>query len=556
MSSVSGSDSSTKRQDETIRRKGEDAKQRETELQKKHAREIRRLNEAHYKEVENLKQDHEQQIQNMQRQANDTINERDHRYNKEIEDVRNLHRRQAQSNAEEAQRREDALREATDDVRGHKTAARDQRIEQLNKDYNHNLRRLEEQYRSNLEAARESQANAIDGHREKLQNEHKNELKALKRDRDASVLSLQKQYADYRQNSEETLRDKTVQNLENRKRATENMMRAVQKERKDRGESEANMREGFEDGMAVMRDRFENSLNDKQKAMESARNEIEALADERVNGRMRRIEAENEQLKDDNIREASRAKHRSDREVANVKAAFQKNIDELQFQREEAIRGFNEQNRKDISSVRKEISDQLVTNNRFYRDKMSEQSAIHRNAYGSIKDDFDARVSVTKGGADARVQRILEETNQEKTRLVELQKENHMNSQRLHQDQIRALRETMESDKQEAVNRLQDQMRMREIQHTERMNLVVQKYEKQLQALKDQMVREKKSGDENLKRTVEDMQRVHKTALDQLEAKNREQMRQVHDLHQEQMRSQTKRYEEKLDQVFVEVKKT
>ena len=111
-------------------------------------------------------------------------------------------------------------------------------------------------------------------------------------------------------------------------------------------------------------------------------------------------------------------------------------------------------------------------------------------------------------------------------------------------------------DKQIAVTSLREHIQKQEIKHQERMSQVVSKYEKQVQALKDEMAKEKHANDENMKRLVDEMQRMHKVALDQQDAKTRERVRQLSQQHAEELRTLNRRNEEKIEQVVGEVKRT
>ncbi len=66
MSSVGSSDSSNRNEStEVQRRNGGEAKKSESELVKKQARELRRLNEQHYADLERLKENHQSQMENL-----------------------------------------------------------------------------------------------------------------------------------------------------------------------------------------------------------------------------------------------------------------------------------------------------------------------------------------------------------------------------------------------------------------------------------------------------------------------------------------------------------
>ncbi|MGZ3723692.1 MAG: hypothetical protein ACXVA9_12205, partial [Bdellovibrionales bacterium] len=86
MSSVGSSDSSnpSRAQEETIRKNREASQNAESDMVKKQAKEIRRLNEEHYAEVEGLKQAHQAQMNDLRKATGTEITERDHKYNSDV----------------------------------------------------------------------------------------------------------------------------------------------------------------------------------------------------------------------------------------------------------------------------------------------------------------------------------------------------------------------------------------------------------------------------------------------------------------------------------------
>lgn len=557
MSSVGSSDGSNRSaENDSVRRKYEDFRQNESEMVKKHQKEIRRLNEAHYAEIERLKEDHNKQMTAMHQGSSDAISKRDHQYNKEIEDVRGLHRKQMQQVAEENQRKEDALRAANSGDLGNQKANTEARLEQLNKDYEKNLAKQEEVFKNSLTEGREAQQDAIRKNREKLGEAHAAETKVLRDDRDNSVRSLQKQYTDYRNFTAEEKRNHEVQDLQAKARNSDTLMNAVSKERASRQDSEEILRDGFKDGLERMRDRYADASRKESDAQKMTNENLKAGVVNRVDNQVRRLENEIVALKENNTRQELKLKNQMKREIGNYRDATQKNIENLQDQRDEAVQSSNQANAKDVQKVRGELEDQLINSNRFYRGRMEEQNRINRTAYDRLKGDFEARIDSTKDNTDNRIKHIVEVTEEQKGRLVELNAENHSASQRNKIDEMKALRAELESDKEATVNRMQDMMRKQELQHSDKMNTVVSKYEKQIQNLKDMLVKERKSGEENLKRTTEEMSRVHKMEVDQVEAKNREKVRQLGTQHSNEIRTVNKRHEERLDQVIGEVKKT
>jgi hypothetical protein len=556
MSSVGSSDGSnnTKR-DDAVRRNREEYQSQSSEQTKKHQKELRRINEQHYAEVEKLKSNHIAQMQSMGKESKDSISERDHKYQREMEDLRAMHRKQVQHLADESARKEDSVKKATTADSSFHRKNTDARFEKLGEDYIKQLHEKESLYQESLKGNREAQERALYDNRKHQEAYHQREVDSIKNERNSSVNSLQKQYKDYRENAEGRLKSQEVKHMQEQQNGSNDLVRAVKRERALRVESENILRDGFSDGLQDTRERFENAMKKDRAARDTAIGNMKASAVDRVESQVRRLELEKEDLKENKIRNELQLKQKQNRELANMRDAFQDNVNNLAEQRDEAVHQFNDRNRKDVLEVRKDMGKQLVDTNRFYRERMEESNRINRDAYETIKDDFDGRNAQTKNNADQRIQRIHGETEETKARMIEKQAADHEVYQQTKQDEMKKIRALVDGEKNAAVRRAHDQMRKQELQHTEKMANMVSKYEKQITTLKDQMMRQHKQAEENLKRTVEEMTRMHHVAMDQVDSKNKDQMRQAQMVHGEQMRQVSKRHEEKIDQVITEVKK-
>jgi len=554
MSSVGSSDSSDR--DKAIRRQREEYQATNSEQTKKHQKELRRINEKHYADVEKLKADHQKSMQSMSGASKDAISERDHKYQAEMNELRDMHRKNVQTLADESSRKLDLARKTNKSTVQQQRQQTDDRFEKINQDYVKDLKAKEQLYHESIQDTREAQDRALDENRKRQEDYHQREMDSVKNERNTSVNNLQKQYKDYRENAEGRLKTQEVKHMQDNQKASNSLVRAVKKERALRVESEDILRDGFQDGLEDTRDRFEKAMNKNRNATDTALGNMKASAVDRIENQVRRLENEKEDLKENKIRNELQMKQKTNRELDNMRDAFQKNVENLAEQRNQAVRQGNERNRADVHEIRKDMGQQLVDTNRFYRERMEESNRINREAYSTIKDDFVTRNENTKNAADLRVQRIYGETEEAKARMIQKQQDDHVANQLNKHNEMKELREHMDGDKNSAVRRMQDHMRKQELQHSERMSAAVSKYEKQITQLKDQMIKDRKHAEENLRRTVEEMQRAHKVALDQVDSKNRDQLRQTNAGHQEQLRQVNKRHEERLDQVIVEVKKT
>ncbi len=556
MSSVGSSDSSNRADSEVARRNREEAKAHEAEVAKRNADKLRGLSDQHYAELEKLKGQHNKQMDDLRKESRQDISERDHHYNQEMEELRGLYKKQLQEQADEANHRDAATRASLGGELSTTKAASESKVGNLQDQSYRTARETEKKIADITNDLTEKEGEAIDGNKDRLTKHFTTREQQMRDERDKTVSGLQRDYTEYRAETSATLRDKELRHHNEQQRSSDNMLRAVRNERMHAQDTQESMKDGFMDAMDKTKERFENANRKQREANSISRDQTKSTVMDRIENQVERLEHDKEDLKDASVNDSIKLKEKQRREIANVADSYQKNMDNYREQRDEAVRSSNDRNHKDIGKVRKELENQAVETNRFYRQQGDERNMIHRTAVDNLKGGFDARAEQIKNTADNRVKNLFEKTNEEKTRMSEFIAENHVASQHSHQDDMRTLRAALEADKQIAVSTLTEHIQKQEIGHAERMSQVVAKYEKQITGLQDQVLKEKKQNEENLKRSTQDMQVAHKTAMDQLEAKNRERLRELNSAHSEEVRIVNKRHEEKLDQVLGEVKRS
>lgn len=557
MSSVGSSDgsSSSSGSGDVVRRNREDYEKKEAELVKKQAKEIRRLNEQHYDEVEKLKNDYQAQMDDLRKRTGQDINHRDHKYQKDMEDMRGLYRKQLQTQADNNQSQSEALRKSTkNDLEAERTNA-NQRNADLTDQYEKSLNRSESQFHDGLEQARAAQAQALQDNHDKLQRHYDKETDAVKKERNQRVGGLQKSFNDYRQATTQRDRDMELRHFQEQQRSSDNLIRAVNKARLAQHDQEEYLRQGFNDGLNAQRERYDKQMAREREAASLSRDQLRSTVGNRIDNQVNRLKREKEDLKDSNVRAQLQMEQDKRHEVGIMADAYRKNMLDFQDQKERAVKSANDRVHKNSEHIRAELGKQAVETNRYYRSEEDLQNRVHRQAYDQQKRDNEVRQAQIKDLADQRVKKLYDINTEDKARMTALAEENHEVSQRSQEERLKALRSAMETDKQIAVNNLQEHLQKQELAHSERMAAMVSKYEKQIQQLKDQLAREEKRSDENLKRYTEEMQRQNQMSIDQVESKNRNRMEQIQQQHSEELRALNKRHEERLDQVLSEVKK-
>lgn len=554
MSTISGSDGSS-RADEKIRKTREEAKERESDIVKRHHREMRRITEQHVAELQKIKQDHANQLKEYQRESQETINARDHKYQKEMEGLRNMHKKQLQNVAGDASKNVDLTRKVANDEVTQAQLRNDARVKDLTADFTRNLKAKEESTQRAMSELREANQKSVQEYRENINKKHAKELELVQEERQREISEVGAQSMQYRKVTEGRIRDQDLRHQQDRQKSSDDLEDAVMRERQNQAQNEKILRDGFSAGLNKTRKRFEEKMSAEREKIDAAQGKTKEQVYERINNQLRGLERRNVNLKDQNARDQVRYKHQADQQVGNLREAYQGNLEVAQRERDEAIRQGNERNHKDITKVNEKNSRLMVDMNRDFLERMNTQEDIHKTSVDAIESDFQAQQTMTRANADNRVKHIVSETEADKERLAEYFDNNRQVSAKSHREEMLELKHKFETEKREGIDRIKNTMRKQELEHAEKSASLVAKYEKEIARLNDELVRVRRNNDEDLKRLASEMSRQHKMELDAQQLQYQERMRKTQDLHSDEMRKTNKVHQERVDQLVTTLKK-
>lgn len=555
MSAVSGSGGSG-RQDDTVRRQREEYAERESQTVKKHHKEIRHLNEAHQAEVDRIKEDHSKQVDSLRDESRKLMSVREMRHQKEMEDLRDLYRKQAQAQMQSSQDKMEALKESIVKDHGNIKDTQESQLNALNEHYREVLEGKDRFHEQNLNEMRDSQQEAIANNRERLMAQHRVEKEALLNERKQTVSDLQKRFNALQTSSNDRLKAQEVAHIRDKDRMSDNLIDTVRRERQGFGQTLDVQREGSQESIRKMAERFEQASSKEKDFLENSRKNLEADVTQRMNNQVRRLERQVADLGDVNVRRELEMKRRAQQEVENFREAYQNSVKDYQDQLKNAVESFNETNSKDIAQVRKDLNEQLVHSGRFYRQEMASQNAKNREAYDQLKTDFDSRQKQSVEHADLRVEKVRDEANLAIQRMKDYYQTVTDEQRATKDDEKNEMRLQLQSDQNQSMERLRRQVKEAEIRHERKVNELVGQYEKKLAEIKDQRIVEKNGMESSQKRLLNEVKRQHENQLTTQKIQYEEKLAELNDRHQKEMQTLHQRYSDQIDRMSVAVKKT
>ena len=557
MSSVGGSggSDSTRAKEEALRKAREDYKKKESELIKKHQKEMQRVEEVNEKQVAELRKTQDKQIEKIHADSRDTITARDHKYQQEVESMRNMHRRQLQQAVEENQQSQSTMSRTKKLEDNLQREQNESRMRSLQEDNVTQIRKKEAEFQESLNEMQAKQKESVTSNRDKLNNKHQEETASLIENRDKDKAQMQEKYDSYRRNAEDKIENLKIKNFKDKQKASEDLVNIVGRERLTHEDNMKAAKEGYGEALEKTRDRFDKTNRLRAQQQEEFRSGMANQVENRIMNKVHQLENDKEDLKLAQSLQRAELKRQSNREVQNLRDDFNRNVEGYEMDRKEALNLSNERNQKNIRALT-DKHNQVFTE--AMKRNLNDKTAAHYrniNAMEDIQRDFGARVDQQRIQADMRVQNAHEQAEESKGRAFSQQKDTIEMMKFNHGEEVKALRKKLEDDNRAVVANLKEQMRKQEVSNTEKNSLLVQKYEKQIAQLNDILNKERREHDDYVRRTISQMQQEQKLQLEAQDSKFAERARQMQEQHQSEMKAETKRNQQKTEQLLSTIKK-
>lgn len=391
MSSINSSDRNSA--DEQIRRTRDAYQARESETAKRQKTEVKNLTEAHQAELEKVRESHAGEIETLKGRTKEAITKRDMRYQKEIDDLREMHQKQRMKEAVESDGRTARVIEGSKSEIEKVRAVGDQQRENVKKTLLGEIAERDRMLAEQSVEARERFRSEVGSVKENLNKAHEKEIKAVAQSREEALGDLKNQYSALREAKDEQIKSLDRNFASQTKRRQVNQEATISSERMDAKVAIDNQREGFERGLEKNRERYRDALADARGEMSDAREGLAKTADDRINGRVVSLESDYQRLKHDLVRARVDGEAQKHREVANARDGFAKNIEVYERERKEIVGATNENTKREIARVNEANERALVGSNNYFQDKIANEDIRTGERFAGQKLDFEKRAA-------------------------------------------------------------------------------------------------------------------------------------------------------------------
>ncbi len=555
MSSVGSSSGSGRSQDDTIRTQREAYQEREAQLQKRHAQEMRRINDLHIEEMNKLQDGHRTQLEELKKLSQKSISDRDDRYQKEISAVRNANRLQQQRMAEEIHQQEKTEDQRHDQEIKRITKANDQRINLIREANEQAVHAQAEQTNRIKEEAQESQKGALVDQRKKLSEAHGTEKGALIEDFEDRLRDLKREKDAFRQtytNQKEQMEDR---HLREKSQIHDALMGTIRENETRHNQNFGLQREGFDAELGKVKGKF--ALAEEARAQSSEKNfrELKSDVNSRYEGKLRNLERDVRQEALQRQLDQTRLHRQGEIEKQHLQDAFMDQVRVLESQRGMLMEQGSQLNNREIANAKKEGERNLQKTIRFYQEKISDDRVRSEEARGIETDLAQHKFDQLESTSTKRINAITNQNVEIQRKIQEDFRENVDGLKAMYHDKLNEQREVHKQERQELERRFISEVREFQKRQDERLSNLRSSYESKLSQIKDENLRSGRQRDEYEAKKDREAKKLHTMEMEAREIKYREQMDQLRGRHEEELKMMERRHQAQIDRMSVGVRK-
>ncbi|WP_374073298.1 hypothetical protein [Bdellovibrio bacteriovorus] len=552
MSSISSS-SDRSRQDEKVRQTREEYENRENENVKRRRAEIKNLEKRHNDSLQEITENYENRIAELKERNREALTQKDFENNRKIDEVRQTYRESIRSKMEEAhanqaeQRNsyEGALNKQRDISESQKANIREKMGNEMAKQDE----RFAEMAKENQRLSQETVRNVT----RKLNTAHEKERDGLiggfldaKESSDREAREIRR---GYEARLRETERQKEADNVRWSQKYTDTMINKDQEYSDSIQMKQMIMNSERDD----LRDKYENALSEKREDMDHQNEVFRDSVNERLNSQVRSRDSQIYRLNSKLNNEISKNERLRGIERRNLTKAYEKRMDLLEDQKEDAIDRMKDINNERIGKVLNENSKLLRSADREARSQMIVANSRHREERENLAQQHKDQVTQVSNNAEGRVQKILDLSNKNQNVLDKYYAESLDKVKSNYLNRMDSYRDKTVAD-QVATNKVMtERFRNMEATFNSRLEQTVKNYEDKIAQLKDSQDRELKRIEGVNSQRTDDREKAIKMQQESLAMKYEAKIAQLNESHKDQLDRMNRRHEEDMQSLSVKM---
>lgn len=551
MSSISSSDRA--RQDDKIRQTREEYESRELENSKRRNAELKRLEQNYAEQLKNVTENYEDQLTDLKSRSRESLNERDFANNRKIEEVRQTYRDSLKNKMEESYNLREMQKNAYEaQLEKNKQLTESQR-ENLKSQMGQEVVRRDETYSEAIEQARIKSQESTQKTTKKLNEAHEKERNIIvKGNEDLRQNQLRGQNA-MRRSFEDRLRQSERQREADNSRWSQKYADTVVNKSLEFGENLQGKQEIMNGELEAIRDKYQAALEKKSVVADENTDNFRDSVNNRLDSQIRSRDSKIQSLSSKLNSEMSKHERLRGIERKNLTNAYEKRLDLVNQQREDAVEVMKDLNGERIEKTLDSNQKLLRSFERQNKSQRSLANAQHRQDRENLITQHKDQVTQVANTADTRVKKVLDLTNKNLTQAERYYADSLDVVKSNYENRMESYRDKTTNDHVNTSKVMTERFRGMESAFNNKLELTKKAYEDKIAKMTEDQQKELKRLENSYSVRVNEKDKAQKMEKETIAMKYEAKVAQLNESHKDQLDRMNRRHQEDMQNLSVKM---
>ncbi len=524
--------------------------------EKRHRREIAGLQKKHTEEVRNIQKANQEKIRGIVKESNQSLTERDRYFQNEIKRVNEAHRKKLKNQSEDYETKmKTVLDTSRGEVKKTKQIAR-QQAEAREQNYANQIDKKNNEFSDYAELQSQKQDEAIKNIRKRILEKKQDEFEVIDEAHTDRVDGLERRlrFEKEARANENTLWKEKFTN--EKRRLNENLRDTVSRERAFFDEVLTAQQEAKSNGLNRIKDKYGRALKDYKENNEKANEDYREYVQDRVQGRLDKMNTYVEEVKRKN--QAEKIRERTFNKIAqdNLRAQMRESNENLQLRSEMQREDIMNDHTKTMKKVHAEMTDHFDDTVKFYQSNVARLKENHKKHLEEEKVLNEFKTSQTIKQADKRVKNIKQASLREEETIKNYYKDRLDGIKQDEEIEKKQIRDSMEKESKNAVSSLQKRIAEVVEKKDSEIEMLKNENQKKLNELQDKLLREKRGADRRMSHQVDALKRQFNAQVEEQSIANKAKINELQKEHRQTIKTMQARHQRELEEIANRTKKS
>jgi hypothetical protein len=502
----------------------EQQKKQVAELKKKQNEEINKLQKSHGQKVRELQKTHETQLEGVRQRGQEALSDKDRKYQNEIDKVKSAHVQQTKNSAQNYDRQIRQIQDSHESEVNKQQEVHETQQQSLSKNYETYSKNKEENFNKAVKEMHESQEEALFKQRERIESKYSKDNNDLRKIQDKKINELTNQLQLTREQKNAEIKDLKVENLSDKQQSNADKLSLLTQERKTQEMHKGNMREQYDKNLENLRDKYGQYNQESRSGRAQELQNMKRIAEERNRNQVGSLERRIRELNSDHDNDRFLAQKQFYEEKKNYLNATKEALAKAEMLRTKVYDSANEKTSSEIKDIVNRNAETMDRQSKYYKDRINTMDLKYGESVENQVKSLEVENQQDRRKAESRQQKLNYLMSKDKTEMESYYKELLNEKDRVHKDTMVDQRMALLKERNEAVSKLEGRMREMDAKNTEKMNHLIQRYEREVGHMKEEHKAEKKRMADQHNRRIDELEKSHKFLMDseKVQAKNSE----------------------------------